>query len=94
MNDAGYTAFWVIIGDGYTGSLATWYAEIYGSGTGRGGHVQAVWASSAPLEVQESYKEYTYKGIIMNSNDGYGDGCPKFISMITYDLQRKLKYGT
>ena len=60
MNDAGYTAYWLIVGDGYTGSLATWYSEKYGIDYGG---AQAVWASSAPLMLQDSFKEITLKGI-------------------------------
>jgi len=60
MNDIGYTAYWIIIGDGYTGSLATWYSATYDTYYPA---VKAVWASSSPLLLKESYGEFTLRGI-------------------------------
>ena len=45
----GHQGDWIIVGGGYTGSLATWYTYVYPNST-----VKAVWASSAPLMISRT----------------------------------------
>jgi len=51
---------WVILGEAYAGSLATWFQHEYPNKTET--NVTAVWASSAPLLLSK-----TYSGFDMNA---------------------------
>ena len=83
----GHHGPWIIEGLGYAGSLAAWYQHVYPD-TG----VVAVWASSAPLNVQKMHSgidEITYQRLNQETND-----CLQKANMLTYDIQRNLTYGT